>query len=450
MLQFEIGKLFLRQYNSETGQDLSAEEFFKQEYFDIFFNHPQYLQWVINSPLIKQTRTERIEKLNNAQRQNRLKILDEKIETMEPDGSFAIGFPASESSKFATTSGCVSEFDVHYSKDDIYASWIGSGLGIGLSGGYCILPDDPKLLMIIYEGWKVYREYVNNEDIPIKDKQINSWNGQYLNYILKHKVPDFEKMFESGMFKEDKKILRVDTLDWNRLYFTILRHHSVEPINCYVYLLGQMNKTVGIIPFDFEIGKQLLQKFADNYGPFYEEDIVENIFGLSLSKACEYGIIDIRSLRPKKIMTYTIEKNLRLKKPVIKYKNNEEEEDFQIRKQNLLNKDKINLITYYCYKTWLAMVQNKENLQDYTEKVAKILFEYSNKSEKKKQVLELLSSKTRREFIDTLSSIVAKIDAKFLGDVKELMVEVHKTSPDNFRYFLSMINFSYAFVERDN
>eukprot|EP01036_Dinobryon_divergens_P045367 gene45367-60604_t len=71
------------------------------------------------------TANERIEKLDN---------LSEKAENSEPDASFALGFPASELKEYASTSGLVSDLQIPTTSDDIYLSWIGSGLGVGVAG----------------------------------------------------------------------------------------------------------------------------------------------------------------------------------------------------------------------------------------------------------------------------------------------------------------------------
>ena len=45
-----IGRTFLKEYNRREGNNLSAKEFYDQEFFPLFFDHSQkYLMWIQNS-----------------------------------------------------------------------------------------------------------------------------------------------------------------------------------------------------------------------------------------------------------------------------------------------------------------------------------------------------------------------------------------------------------------
>lgn len=130
--------------------------------------------------------------LNNQERIEKLDNLHEKIATGEIDASIAIGFPASESKEFATTSGLVTDLMINHSNEDIYYSWIGSGLSIGVSGGYAILFDKPDILLKTYEGWKVYRQFLNNPTLDrLAGNKITSWNGQWLSYSFSKEFRQF-------------------------------------------------------------------------------------------------------------------------------------------------------------------------------------------------------------------------------------------------------------------
>src|SRR5690606_20090195 len=109
----------------------------------------------------------------------------EKAKTEIPDASFALGYPASESKEYASTSGLVSDVAIKTNEEDVYLSWIGSGLGVGVAGGYCILINDKRITLEIFEGWKHYRKYLNDPALSkLSGNQINSWNGQWLTYKL--------------------------------------------------------------------------------------------------------------------------------------------------------------------------------------------------------------------------------------------------------------------------
>lgn len=153
MITTIIGKTFLKVYNELFGKDYSAKEFFVKEYFELFFNHPKYMQWVTNSPFVQMKKGQKPELLSTDERLEKLMNLHEKVSEEVADASFAIGYPASESEDFASTSGLVSDIITTADEEDIYFSWIGSGLGIGVAGGYNLLIDDATILMEIYEGW---------------------------------------------------------------------------------------------------------------------------------------------------------------------------------------------------------------------------------------------------------------------------------------------------------
>ena len=62
------------------------------------------------------------------------------------------------------------------SQEEIYTSWIGDALGIGVQGGFSILFSNKEILLDIFEGWKLYRKCLN-ETSMLKGNQINTWNG---------------------------------------------------------------------------------------------------------------------------------------------------------------------------------------------------------------------------------------------------------------------------------
>src|SRR5690606_32161022 len=125
------------------------------------------------------------EKLSAEDRQEKLHNLFSKVGTEAPDASFAIGYPASESKEFASTSGLVSNVFIETEQEDVYYSWIGSGLGIGVAGGYNLLINDAAIALTTYDGWTIYRKYLNDPVLGnLRGNQINSWNGQWLTFRL--------------------------------------------------------------------------------------------------------------------------------------------------------------------------------------------------------------------------------------------------------------------------
>ena len=142
MITSTIGRIFLEAYNEKHGTQYDAKTFFIEVYHPLFYDSNKYLQWVQNSPFVQmeQKKGQKVENLTSEERQEKLQVFLKKVdECITPDASIAPGFPASEEKEFATTSGQVTNLDLSTSKDDIYLSWFGSSLGVGLQGGLSIL-----------------------------------------------------------------------------------------------------------------------------------------------------------------------------------------------------------------------------------------------------------------------------------------------------------------------
>src|SRR5690606_5325139 len=110
-------------------------------------------------PFVQMKSGQKVELLNIKERLEKSEELHKKIKDGKKDASVAIGFPASEEEKFAVFSGQVSDIECNNNSEDIYCTWIGGGLGVGVAGGYSIFFNHPEILMKIFDGWKVYRQY---------------------------------------------------------------------------------------------------------------------------------------------------------------------------------------------------------------------------------------------------------------------------------------------------
>ena len=232
MITSTIGKIFLEAYNKKFGTDYDAKTFFVEVYFPLFFGNSKYLQWPQNSPFVQglvssvsgetgtllkgkddksltfnsedaarqyikdyQISNEEIIEIKKEKNKPQYKVIRRlkaddfqfmlntfitKVESCKvPDASIALGYPASEEKEFATTSGQVTNIKLKTDTDDIYLSWFGASLGIGLQGGISILFAESEILMDLFEGWKVYREALDKTS-KLKGNQVNTWNGQWL------------------------------------------------------------------------------------------------------------------------------------------------------------------------------------------------------------------------------------------------------------------------------
>jgi len=463
MIATTIGRTFLKAYNKRSGENLSPKEFFDEVYFEYFFNHQKYMLWITNSPFVQMKSGQNAHSLEPEERAEKLEILHRKISAGERDASIAIGFPAAEEKEFATTSGLVTDIELQIEGDDLYLSWIGGGLGIGVAGGYSIFFNEPEILLKLYDGWKIYRKYLNDPSLSeLRGNQINTWNGQWLNFTYGKKFRDdfdFAKLCEHKVFSVNDKVIEVNTIQWNELFFNISREFPSQTFSGYVYSLGQTNKTLGFYPFYFSQAKKLIDYYKILFGEhaaIHDSKEYEWIFGLHIKRACELGSIGLQSLEPKDLRKYYgNNSSLKLIKPKISQKKEETEEDYQVRKQKAEQKDYENLITFRTYKTWLlAMItKNKEESLKYTAEVAEALHEYregSTKTDRKNLIQsELLAAKSKKPFLDALTTLIKDVDESKLEMFKSLRDKVHLMTAEDFGYFAVLLKFDYAYAERE-
>lgn len=469
MITVSAGRTFLKAYNKENKKNLSAKEFFEQEYFKLFFNHPKYMQWPTNSPFVQMKKGQKPHLLKHDERQEKLANHHAKIAHGEKDASIAIGFPASEEKEFATTSGLVTDIDISFDEEEIYLSWIGSGLSIGVSGGFAILFDQPEVLLTTFEGWKVYRRFLNDPSLEkLAPNKITSWNGQWLSYAYSDDFRDsfdYASLDDSGFFKLTKTDIVIETIKWSKLFFNLSQQFPNHTLTGYVFSFGQMNKTLGFYPFRFQQAVKLISFYKKLFGEsaaLKDARFYESIYGLHFRGACELGAIGIQSLEPEGLRKYfNAERLPNLAKSKITKKKKESDFDFKKRKTEADHKEYENkIVPFRIYKTWLiAMItKNKEELSDYTQQVAKTLIEYSAASRKEKAgstkasntIKNLLSAKSKKAFLETLTEIVKddNLENKHLDTLMELRNEIHFLNDNDFGYFVVLLKFDYAYQKR--
>jgi hypothetical protein len=463
MIASTIGRTFLKAFNNKTNQKLSAKEFFEKEYFEWFYNHTKYMQWVTNSPFVQMKAGQKPHLLTAAERKEKLNSLHDKIAIGEADASIAIGYPASEVKEFATTSGAVTDIAIIQDDEDIYYSWIGGGLGVGVAGGYSIFFDQPDILLKLYDGWKIYRSFLNDLTLKqLRGNQINTWNGQWLNFSCSKRFRedfDFTHLHSENIFSVSDKVIEVNTIKWSELFFNISNLFSKQTLMGYVYSLGQTNKTLGFYPLHFEKARKIITYYKLLFGEqaaLTDAREYESLFGLHIKRACELGSIGLQALEPKDLRKYFgNDSNLKLIKPKIIPKKGETEEGYQERKGKADQKDYENIITYRTYKTWLlAMItKNKEESLEYTAEVAQALLVYreaATKNDRKNLIQsELLVAKSKRAFLDALTTLIKDVDESALTLFKQLRDKVHLMSGEDFGYFVVLLKFDYAYAERN-
>jgi len=457
-----VGKTFLKEYNRRNNKNYSAKEFFDEELFRLFFDDKKYLMWAQNSPFVQGINKskpyfEPDERLEN------LSLFHEKINRGDKDASVAIGYPASESKEYATTSGLITDISIPVEIEDVYFSWIGSALSLGVSGGYALLFDDPEITYATFEGWYIYRKYLNDPVLEkLRGNQIVTWNGQWIGFKFdKRFISDFNfnTLISINAIEKNETVIEVKTIDWSKLFFSLSNKFPNENIVAYIFALGQTNKTIGFIPFQLKSGRKLHQV----YQTLFPEDFLVNatdfeaLFGKHIKRACELGNIGLQALEPQNLSKYFADpSNLNLIKPDLSKKSNEGEGDFEKRKMDLLKKDRENIITFQTYKTWLtAMIsKNKTEVSDYTREIAASLVQYREGARKmdRKNLLEkkLFATKRKTEFMEALIEIISdeSVEMEIVEKIKDLRDRVHLLSQEDFVYFILLLKFDYAYQER--
>lgn len=435
MITATIGKIFLDAYNEKFGAKYDAKSFFVEVYHPLFFDSNKYLQWVQNSPFVQMEKGQKVEFLTQEERKEKLEKFILKVEECKkPDASIAPGFPASEEKGFATTSGQVTSLEITTTKDDIYLSWLGSSLGIGLQGGLSILFSNKQILLDLFDGWKLYRKIVS-ENGKMKGNQVNTWNGQWLAHRYdKGNFYADQPMIGFDPFDNTKDGMNIKTQSWIKVILGISKQFKDPKMMGYIYNLGQTNTSVGFIPFSLDHIRKPLQLYIGLFG-VEEGKKAEEFWGTEIGfrTCCQKGAIGIEAMQPKGLRQYMVAdkgKNIKLPKS----------DDKQI-------------INFHTYQIWLLAMLNNEQLWTKSKEFAQTLQAYVNKDKKlstkrENLVKNILTSTSKKAFISELSKIAH--DIELIDTIEEPARVVNMMPTDNVPYYLTLIRFHYAILSNKN
>lgn len=434
MITATIGKIFLDAYNEKYGTGYNAKTFFVEIYHPLFFDSNKYLQWVQNSPFVQMKKDQKVETLTMDERKEKLQDFIKKVDACKmADASIAPGFPASEEKEFATTSGQVTNLNLSINKDDIFLSWIGSSLGVGLQGGLSILFSDKKILLDLFEGWKLYRS-VLNENKMLRGNQVNTWNGQWLAHRNSNNYHENQPMAEFSPFETTKDGMSVATQSWTKVLIGVSWRFPNPKMMGYVYNLGQTNTTIGFIPFSLEHIRKPIQLYAKLFDA-EEGKKAEDLWGTEngFRICCQRGAIGVEAMQPKGLAQYMkSEKGKTVKQP--KYNDN-------------------NTINFHSYQIWLLAMLNNEELWTKSIEFAQTLHTYV-KTDKKlstkrsNMVNDILSSTSKKTFLTALSEVAS--DVEEFAKIEENAKIIHMMPADNVPYYLTLIRFQYAGLDNKN
>lgn len=432
MITATIGKIFLEAYNKKYGTKYDAKTFFVEVYYPLFFDSNKYLQWVQNSPFVQMEKGQKVETLTQAERKEKLQKFIQKVEDCnKPDASIAPGFPASEEKEFATTSGQVTNLNLATGKDDIFLSWIGSSLGVGLQGGLSILFPEPVILLDLFEGWRLYRKVIGEND-KLRGNQVNTWNGQWLAHRYSKDFRQVQPMTDFTPFETTNDGMSVVTQSWTKVLIGISRQFDNPKMMGYVYNLGQTNTTIGFIPFSLEHIRRPIQLYAKLFNA-EEGKKAEDLWGTEngFRACCQLGAIGIEAMQPKGLRQYM-----------------KAEKDKTVR---LPKYDDKQIINFHSYQIWLLAMLNNDELWTKSIEFAQTLQSHTEKSKNGKttnsrQIDAVLSATNKKTFIEALTTIAS--ESADVNGLVEMAQIINQMPNDNVPYLLTLIRFQYATLQQ--
>jgi hypothetical protein len=434
-----IGKKFLKLYNEKSGTELSAEVFFNDYFFELFFTDEAHLMHVGNSPFFQKPKEDDVKKYGSkslAQLEN----LKQNILNDVPNMSIFVGAAARDIG--GTTSGQVSSIAVDIDIDEMYASWIGEALAIGVNGGFVMLIDESEILWKLYEGWKYYRDYISQTP-NVKDKQIETWNGQWIYHCLSN---CFDEAFPFDNLNiettEVQGNVAIPTQPWSKIVFSLSKKYPNNVLTVYAYNLSQTNTTLGFINLYLKEVHEMYelrdQLFLNEKETILSDTQIEQLSTFyNFKSACQFGTIGLKTLEPAKLREF-------MPKGSVQYAQGK---DFKFNNEE-------SYFNYKLYKIWITAMLNKTELLKLASEIAKSLIDLEGKEERGKKVLSTLSGEVRNAknlitFIDKITEVLDELPDS--GESMKATVEqVLKMPSDNFPLFITLIRFEYTYQKAKN
>lgn len=431
MITATIGKLFLEAYNKKFGTQYDAKSFFVEVYYPLFFDQEKYLMTAGNTPL-ENPKISWADMISGKKpfetkekRKQRFDNLLTKFKIGYPTTDNSVGFGSTDVN--STTSGQTTNIQYPFTEDDIYTSWFGASMGIGIQGGFSILIPDKEILIDLFEGWKLYRSAVNGNSV-LKGNQVNTWNGQWLAHRYSKNYHQEQPMADFNPFETTNDIMSVATQSWTKVLIGLSLHFDNPKMIGYVYNIGQTNTTIGFIPFGLEHIRRPIQLYSKLFDA-YEGKRAEDLWGTEngFRVCCQRGAIGIEAMQPKGLRQYMkANKDKTVKLP--KY------DDRQV-------------INFHTYQIWLLAMLNNEELWTKSIEFAQTLQSHTEKSKKgtttnSRQIDAVLSATNKKSFIEALTTIASEADN--VDGIVEMARIINQMPNDNVPYLLTLIRFQYA------
>jgi len=434
-----IGKHLLRLYAQKTGKEISARRFFDEVMFPLFFDDDRHLLHVGNSPFFQPPSAKDIAG-GLSKSQVRLANLHQNIANDPPNMAIFVGYAAKDPS--GTTSGQVTNIPITITGEDMYASWIGEALAIGVSGGFVFLLNQPDVLWTLYEGWAYYRKYLNQSP-SLKANQIETWNGHWLAHCFGKNYDPGNPMYQMEPDLADNKEGQhsIASKDWVRIVFALSRKFPGQSVTIYAYSLSKTNITLGFINVLLPQVNRFFEMIDNLMHIDNEESLsspqVEQMYETyyRFKEACKLGVIGLKAIEPAHLREY-------MPKPFGRGK----DFSFDTHSAN---------IYFQIYKTWIiAMLSNKTELNELAHELATALHAFEIKggaSSRGKSTDARLTEEVRTapnliKFIDKLSEVMDQRadDADLFRYAKDTVL---KMPADLFPLFITLLRFEYTYLK---
>ncbi|MBC8137762.1 MAG: hypothetical protein H8F28_17925, partial [Fibrella sp.] len=298
-----IGKRLIQALNERDGTDWTTRRFVAESFFACMFNTDRYLIHLNNSPFAQAYNQKGKKPLTDAILGKCGEDVHRKIEADERDASIYLG--GASSGLLDSTSGQVTSLARAVPADDVYASWVGTALGITIEGGLTLLIDDPEVNLLLREGWDAYRELLDQTP-NLKGNQVNTWNGHWLTHRFGKHTPG--EQWTPPTIKEDTSM---PAISWVKLMFALAYHFRdtrQKVINAYVYLFNKTNKTAGFVRLNLPDVRRMVELHDRLFTVPDGLQVVafENLYEteLSFTKAFQCGEIGLRAIEPKGMFAY--------------------------------------------------------------------------------------------------------------------------------------------------
>ena len=438
-----IGKKFLKLYNDREGKKKSAKEFFDEIFFDLFFQDDSHLMHVGNSPFFQKPKEEDV-KQYGSKSLAQLNNLRNAIEKDVPNMSIFVGFAAKDMQ--GTTSGKLTSLDFQIDENEVYASWIGEALAIGVSGGFIMQIDKEDILWALFTGWKYYRNYLQQTP-NVKDKQIETWNGHWLSHSFgkNYNLDDPWEGFEVETNNVQGNIA-IPTQDWSKVIFALSQRYPNEVITAYCYNLSQTNTTLGFINIYLPEVRRLYELrdiiFLDEKKSVLKDKQIQELETFyNFKNACKLGTIGLKALEPNNLRTY-------MPKGSVMYAQGK---DFKFTYET-------SYFNYQLYKIWIIAMLNKTELLNLAAEVAKALLDFEKPKEGKNERGKTTSSRLSEEikdasnirvFIEKLTEMLEESSSN-AETFKNVVEQTLKMPTDNFPLFATLIRFEYQYQKSKN